>query len=80
MSGRFYHGNPNRDNKVWVYPQNKPLINSRLDTYNANGLYNNYTYVGLGAGPKIQAYPYNGHKNASVGGTAQHLVIQEEAC
>ncbi|CAF5027916.1 unnamed protein product, partial [Rotaria sp. Silwood1] len=46
MSGKFYHGNPNRNNNFWVYPRNKQLEVLQWDTYNADDLCNNYTYLG----------------------------------
>ncbi|CAF4580861.1 unnamed protein product [Rotaria sp. Silwood1] len=46
MSGKFYHGDPDRDHNFWVYPRNKALVTPRWDTYNADDLCDNYTFIG----------------------------------
>ncbi|CAF3788523.1 unnamed protein product [Rotaria sp. Silwood1] len=66
----FYHGDPSRDNNFWVYPREKALITPRWDTYNADDLCNNYTYVETIAFG-IWAYRCNGHGTASGGGLSQ---------
>ncbi|CAF1623468.1 unnamed protein product [Rotaria sp. Silwood1] len=66
----FYHGDPSRNNNFWVYPREKALITRRWDTYNADDLCNNYTYVETIAFG-IRAYRCNGHGTASGGGLSQ---------
>ncbi|CAF3130780.1 unnamed protein product [Rotaria sp. Silwood2] len=46
MSGKSYHGNPDRDNNFWVYPRDQQLEVPEWDTYNADDLCNNYTFLG----------------------------------
>ncbi|CAF5113085.1 unnamed protein product, partial [Rotaria sp. Silwood1] len=46
MSGKLYHGDPDRDHNFWVYPRSKALVTPRWDTYNADDLCDNYTLLG----------------------------------
>lgn len=55
---RLWHGDPDRNHSIYVYPRNAQLAN-HWDTYNIQYLCNNFTFVNRSNG--LDIYRCNGH-------------------
>ena len=60
-ANKFYHGDPSREHRFWVYPKHKLLQNSQWDAYDPFHLCDNFTLLDPNHCTDTPMYKCNGH-------------------
>ncbi len=61
----LYHGDSTREHQFFVYPKDKPLVDSRWDTHDPKDLCDNFALVSGNQGG-LQVYKCKGHLHQNV--------------
>lgn len=72
-----YHGDPQRENRFWVYPKDMCLLNKKWDTHNIDDFCCNYKYQHTFIDLNVSEYKCLGHKEDIL---IAILVKDKEAC
>lgn len=66
MSQTTYHGDSSREHRFWVYPKDRPLVDTRWEAYDPKNLCDSFTLLEGDSSGGHQTYKCNGHQRSVI--------------